>query len=89
MYQSLQKESQISSNKYEQLQNPDSKIADNSKLQAVTQFIYGTNELTNEINKYAGSDKTINSCDENPSTHDKLMKGDENSSADFSFKKLQ
>ncbi|XP_076107612.1 uncharacterized protein LOC143075914 [Mytilus galloprovincialis] len=88
-YQSLQKESQISSNKYEQLQNPDSKIADNSKLQAVSQFIYGTNELTNVINKYAGSDKTINSCDENPSTHDKLMKGDENSSADFSFKKLQ
>ncbi|CAG2221982.1 unnamed protein product [Mytilus edulis] len=88
-YQSLQKESQISSNKYEQFQNPDSKIADNSKLQAITQFIYGTNELTNVINKYTGSDKTINSCDENPSTHDKLMKGDENPSADFSVKKLQ
>ncbi|CAG2185404.1 unnamed protein product [Mytilus edulis] len=51
-YQSLLKESQISSNKYEQFQNPDSKIADNAKLHIVSQCIYGTSELPNVINHH-------------------------------------
>ncbi|XP_063419258.1 uncharacterized protein LOC134702096 [Mytilus trossulus] len=83
-YQSLQKDSQISSNKYEQFQKPESMIAHDTKLQAVTQFMYGTSDLPNVINKYAEPDTPINGCDEKPPNHNKLKKGEENPCVDFS-----
>ncbi|XP_052075376.1 uncharacterized protein LOC127712806 [Mytilus californianus] len=66
VYQSLQKDSQIKNNDYEKLRTTESMIhviVNDATLQPVTQSIHGTKEFPHCINKHAGSDKTINSCD--------------------------
>ncbi|CAC5415250.1 unnamed protein product [Mytilus coruscus] len=92
MYKSLQKDSQMTSNEYEQLETLESNKVHDATLQAVTQFIYGTSEYPNCINKYAGADKTINSCDgikirkDNSSDHNKPTTGDKKHKDAFEYK---
>lgn len=50
-------------NEYEQLRAAESRTVIDTTLQAVAQSIYGNSDKQHCINKYAESDKIINSCD--------------------------